>query len=151
MTERSRGGARKRRSTPEELPHAEMEVLACLWNRGAATAAEIREELAPFRPLAHGSVLTLLKRLGEKGLVSRRKADRGKAFVFRPTPRPQTAHQRILSRLTRRVFGGNPVALVASLLASQTPSPAEIAEIRELLNSLDGGEGERKARDEPGH
>ena len=127
----------KQQTTPEELPDAELEVLACLWQRGPATAAEIRDWLEPFRPLAHGSVLTLLKRLRERGLVTREKSGRGKAFVFRPTQRPRPAYRRILGRLTRRVFGGDPVTVVASLLESRAPTPAEIRRIRQLLDDLE--------------
>ena len=57
------------RRAPQELPEAELEVLACLWNAGTLTAAEIREQLSSYRPMAHGSVLTLLNRLSEKNLV----------------------------------------------------------------------------------
>jgi predicted transcriptional regulator len=130
---------------PEHLPDAELEVLACLWNRGAATAAEVREALAEFRPMAHGSVLTLLKRLGDKGLVAREKAGKGKAFVYRPTRRPQPVYRRILDELRRRVFGGNSVALVASLLESQTPSPEEIRQIKQMLDELEKGHGPKGA------
>jgi len=133
---------------PEHLPDAELEVLACLWNQGAATAAEVREALAPFRPMAHGSVLTLLKRLGEKGLVAREKAERGKAFVYRPTRRPQPVYRRILDKLIERVFGGSSVALVASLLESRIPDPQEIRQIKLLLEGREPSAGRKERRDE---
>ena len=121
---------------PERLPDAELEVLACLWNGKDATAGEIRESLARFRPMAHGSVLTLLKRLGEKGLVTRRKSGKGKAYSYRATRRPGPTYRRILANLTDRVFNGNPVTLVAALLESRTPSPEELDQIRQLLDDL---------------
>ena len=34
------------REALENLPDAELEVMACLWQRGDATARQIREEMA---------------------------------------------------------------------------------------------------------
>ncbi len=148
MAKRKQKDAASKQPTPEHLPDAELEVLACLWNRGTATAAEIREALAQFRPMVHGSVLTLLKRLGDKQLVTREKGDRGKAFVYRPTRRPGPTYRRILNQLTQRVFGGNPVTLVASLLESQAPDPDEIRQIKQLLEGLEQGRRRKEHRDE---
>lgn len=138
-------------TAPEHLPDAELEVLACLWNRGSATAAEVREALAEFRPMAHGSVLTLLGRLSDKGLVSRAKADKGKAFVYRPTRRPQPVYRRILDQLTQRVFGGDAIALVASLLESRACGPDDIRQIKQLLAELEQRNRRRERRDERTH
>src|SRR5262245_20098504 len=65
------------------LPEAELDVMSCLWKLGSATAAQIREALEHRRPMAHATVCTLLKRLEEKGCVSREKASHGKAFLYR--------------------------------------------------------------------
>ncbi len=136
MNKKSRKEGAVKRPASEHLPDTEMEVLACLWCDGPATAAEIRQSLARFRPMAHGSVLTLLKRLSEKGLVAREKSGQGKAFVYQPTRRPEPTFRRILRKLTQRVFGGDPVALVAALLESQPPSPDQLRQIRQLLDEL---------------
>ncbi len=118
------------------VPAAELDVLACLWRLKQATAAEIRDQLADCRPMAHGSVLTLLKRLAARGMVAREKGPRGKAFVFRPTRRPEPTHRRILKDLADRVFDGNRVAMIASLLETGSPTEEELDELKELLNRL---------------
>ncbi len=117
-------------------PDAELDVLACLWRLKSATAAEIRDQLSDHRPMAHGSVLTLLKRLAQRGLVTREKGPRGKAFLFRPARRPETTHRRILKDLADRVFGGNRVAMIASLLETGSPTREELDELKELLDRL---------------
>src|SRR5215204_516293 len=98
-----------------KLPDAEMDVLGCVYRRGEATARQIREDLAVERPMAHGSVVTLLKRLEQRRLLTRRKADAGKAFVYSATRKQSTTVRPVLQRLVNRVFGGDAVALVASL------------------------------------
>jgi predicted transcriptional regulator len=118
------------------IPDAELDVLACLWRRGQSTAREVREALETFRPMAHGSVVTLLGRLQEKGLVTREKGPIGKAFVYQPTRRPAPTYRQVVGQLLQRVFGGNSVALVSSLFEAQPPTPTEIRELENLLDQL---------------
>ncbi|MEZ6131343.1 MAG: BlaI/MecI/CopY family transcriptional regulator [Planctomycetaceae bacterium] len=123
--------------SPPDIPEAELEVLACLWNAEAFTAAEIRDHLHAWRPMAHGSVLTLLNRLSEKGLVLREKSGQGKSFAYRAAQNPAAIHQRILAKLRQRIFGGSALAMVASLLESQPTSAEELRELKLLLEQFE--------------
>jgi predicted transcriptional regulator len=125
-----------------ELPAAELDVLSFLWRRGPATAGEIRDGIASFRPMAHGSVVTLLKRLEEKKLVA--PVDkRGKAFVYEATRTPEPTYRRLVGDLLERVFGGNAVSLVSSLFAGRPPTGEELIQLRKLLNELTDSQKER--------
>lgn len=118
------------------IPEAELELLACLNRLGFATARELRDALARQRPMAHGSVLTLLGRLEAKELVEKEKGDSGKAFVYRPTRRGAAVTRPLLRKLVDRVFGGSSVSLVATLLDSKKPTAAELDEMQQLLDKL---------------
>jgi len=118
------------------LPDAELEVLTCLHRRGEATARDIREALWDQRPMAHGSVLTLLGRLERRGLVARKKGPSGKAFVYMPTGRRTAALRPVMRRLVDRVFAGSPVDLVASLFETRPPTPQELDAIQRLVRDL---------------
>jgi len=131
--------------TEPELPDAELDVMTCLWNTTVATARQIRETLHNRRPMAHASVCTLLNRLEAKGLVVRERAPEGKAFLYRAITQPDRAHRRLVRNLLDRVFGGNGVALVASLLESRPPTESEISELERLLKDLREGQS-RKTR-----
>ncbi len=122
--------------TDERLPDAELEVLACLWLKGEITARQIRDAIEPYRPLAHASVLTLLGRLQTKGLISRRKGNVGKAFVYRATKKPDPTYRQLTGDVLQRIFGGNGVAMVASLFQAKTPTQDEISELEQLLADL---------------
>jgi len=119
----------------DDLPDAELDVLAFLWQHGSGTAAGIRAGLKSFRPMAHGSVVTLLKRLEEKGLVVA-SGKQGKAFIYQPTRKPEPTYRRLVAQLRDRVFGGNAVSLVASLFAGRSPRADELRELRKLLDDL---------------
>src|ERR1700690_2344448 len=101
--------------TENRLPDAELEVMACLWRLREASARQLREAMAHFRPMAHASIVTLLNRLEAKGLVRRAKGPVGKAFLYTPTGRPGKTYRRVIGDVLQRVFGGNGAALVASL------------------------------------
>jgi predicted transcriptional regulator len=118
------------------IPGAELDVLACLHRLKRATAAQIRECMAPYRPMAHGSVLTLLKRLEAKTLVAKKKGPVGKAFVYRTTRRASSTYANLLGRLLHRVFAGDSVALVASLFEGRPPSRKELKDLQNLLDEL---------------
>jgi len=135
---------------PDRLPGAELEVMSCVWQNGRSTAREIREAMAHYRPMTHGSMVTLLKRLEAKGWVGREKGLVGKAFVYRALRRPEPTHRRILRDLVRRVFGGNGVALISTLLDSKPPTTEELDrlqclfdDLREKRTDVAEGEGEK--------
>lgn len=123
--------------TEAKIPDAELDVLACLWKQGGeGTARQIREAMDPYRPMAHGSVMTLLKRLEEKGLVTKRKAPVGKAFLFQATRKPGPTYRRLVQDLLDRVFGGNGLALVTSLFETRPPTREEIEDLQRMLDEL---------------
>jgi BlaI family penicillinase repressor len=103
---------------------------------GEATVEDLRQALMPERPLANASVSTLLERLEAKGLVTRRKAERGMAFLFTVTARAEGALQGQVRRLVERVFGGDPLSLVAALYGGRAPRSAELSRLEELVAEL---------------
>jgi predicted transcriptional regulator len=119
-----------------KIPDAEADVLAALFDAGEATARSVREALARKRPMAHGTVVTLLRRLEARGFVRRRKADHGKAFMYRPTRAHARTFGPVVSRLAQRAFGGRPAALMASLFETRPPSNDEIDELEALVRQL---------------
>ncbi len=120
----------------KEIPTAELEVLACLKRRGTATAREIRETMLPFRPMAHGSVVTLLTRLEAKNLVSKTKGPVGKAFVYCATETAGKVYRNVLHRLLHRVFGGDSMHLVASVFEAKPPDREQLKELEQLVADL---------------
>ena len=126
------------------LPDAELEVLACLWQAASATARSVRETMKGYRPMSHGAMVTILKRLESKGLVSKKKGPVGKAFLYEPTRAPQPTYRKIMRDLRERVFGGCGVTMVASLFETRPPSAEELDTLQELLDELRRKHGERR-------
>ena len=120
------------------LPDAEADVLTVLYEMKTGTVRDVREALAARRPMGHASVSTLLGRLEARGLVGRRKADSGKAFVYRPTtarPRAFAASLKRAVDIVERGFGGSSVALIASLFETRRPTADELRELQRLVRT----------------
>jgi predicted transcriptional regulator len=128
------------------VPEAELDVLTVLNRLGQASARELRDALHERRPMAHGSVLTLLGRLEAKGMVSRDKAVTGKAFIYSATASGRGAHGSAVRNMVDRVFGGSSVSLVATLLEEHPPSAAELDEMQQLLADLRRQKNEKGRR-----
>jgi BlaI family penicillinase repressor len=118
------------------LPAAEMDVLACLHRLGEATVAQLRDAMEGYRPMAHGSMVTLLKRLEAKKLVARKKGPVGKAFVYSVTQRRRSTFGGLMGNLVQRIFHGDGAALVASLFETKPPTPEELEKIQKMLDDL---------------
>ena len=120
--------------TDDSLPDAELDVLSCLWKHGDQTARDIRERLDEARPMTHSAVSTLLSRLQQKGMVSRRK--KGRSFVYRAVGKAQRAGRRVVSEALDKVFGGNPAAVVSSLFETRRPTSEDLDQLQQLLDQL---------------
>ena len=58
------------------------QLMAALWRLGAGTVEQVRSEIPPRYRGAYNTIQTVLNRLTDRGLLSRRKV--GNAFEYRP-------------------------------------------------------------------
>lgn len=117
----------------------ELDVMAVLWESGAATVAEVRERLAD--ELAYTTVLTVLRTLEEKGYVGHEEA--GKAYRYHPLVERSAARTSALGRLTRKLFAGSPELLLTQLVSDRRLSREELERMRRLLDERLGKEDDR--------
>ncbi|HWM92226.1 MAG TPA: BlaI/MecI/CopY family transcriptional regulator [Thermoanaerobaculia bacterium] len=117
---------------------AELAILRVLWRRGPSTVRQIHEEMTPRSPTVYTTVLKLLQIMTEKGLVERDESQRAHVYVAR-LPEEQTLEQ-LVGDLLDRAFEGSASRLVMRALESRPASREELAEIRRLLDTMEGGD-----------
>jgi len=122
-------------SQPTEV---ELQILRILWGQGSSTARQIHNRLAETRDTNYSTTVKMLAVMLDKGLVRRDETVRPQTFS--PAATQQRTQQKMLKDLIQKVYDGSTGSLVLQALASQKASPEELAEIRELLNELEGGE-----------
>jgi predicted transcriptional regulator len=105
-----------------------------LWEKQAATVAEVADALPASLGLAYNTVLTTMRILEEKGFVCHTKAkEGGRAFLYTPTVGRAEASRNALRYLVSRFFRNSPELLVLNLLEDEELSDNERGRIRELL------------------
>ncbi len=122
----------KRRPT-----NAELEILRVIWQRGPCTVRQIHDELGPRRKTGYTTVLKLLQIMAEKGLVERDESQR--SHVYSAARGEEETQGQLVGDLMDKAFGGSAAQLVLRALSDKPASAEEIAEIRRMLNDLEGG------------
>ena len=107
-----------------DLAPLELDCMNTLWPMGEGTVREIRDGLAPRRPRAYTTIMTIMDRLARKGVVERRKV--GRAYMYRPNLSAEEARAQALSQVVDNVFGGSKEALIAQL-GHATPATRALA------------------------
>ncbi len=115
---------------------AELSILRVLWERGPSTVREVHDILSGSQATGYTTILKLLQIMTEKGLVVRDESQR--AHVYEARHSEQRTQRQILADLVDRAFGGSSAKLVMQALSGQKTSAAELTEIRELLDRLEG-------------
>jgi predicted transcriptional regulator len=116
---------------------AELAILRVLWSRGPSTVRQVHEALSRDRETGYTTVLKLMQIMTEKGLVERDESERTHVYQARFTQ--EATQQRLVSDLLDKAFGGSASQLVMQALAAKPASADELAQIRRLLDELEGG------------
>lgn len=77
----------------------ESAVMDQMWDRGTATVREIVDDIGKRRDLAYTTVMTIMSRLHEKGLLARERD--GKGYVYRPAFSREEHRARLSRELVR--------------------------------------------------
>lgn len=127
---------RKAGSGPPLPTDAELGILQVLWHRGASTVREVLEELSREKSVGYTTALKLLQIMHEKGLVERDESERSHRYTAAVAE--QATEGRLVGDLIDRGFEGSTGRLVLRALASRRASREELAEIRRLIDELEG-------------
>lgn len=116
---------------------AELAILRVLWSRGPSTVRQVHEVLSRDRETGYTTVLKLMQIMTEKGLVERDESERTHVYQARFTQ--EQTQQRLVIDLLEKAFGGSASQLVMQALAAKPASADELAQIRRMLDELEGG------------
>lgn len=121
---------------PSQLPtDSELEILNALWASGPATVREVHDALSS-RGTGYTTVLKQMQMMVEKGLLTR--SERFRSHVYQVSVPREETQQRLAGSLLERAFGGSAKNLVLGALSAQPVSPEELAEIRKVLDEVEG-------------
>ena len=120
------------RQPPAPSP-AELDVLKLLWRTGALSAREIHSQLVENRNWAYSTTRTTVDRMARKGLLHRRRFHG--LNLYEPAVSRVVGMARLLADFARDVLEVSRVPVAALFEGSDALTPAEVRELRELLDA----------------
>jgi predicted transcriptional regulator len=111
-------GQYARRRSLLELAPLELDCMTVLWRLGEGTVREIRETLAPRRPRAYTTIMTIMDRLAQKGIVERQRT--GRAWKYRANLSKEDARAHAVTQVVENFFGGSAEALLAQMAGTDS-------------------------------
>jgi predicted transcriptional regulator len=125
-----------RMKQPNRKPtDAELAILRILWSRGPSTVRDVA--VAMEREGAYTTVLKLLQIMTEKQLVRRNESAR--THIYEAAHSEEQMQQHLVTDLLDRAFDGSAATLVMRALSAKKTSAKDLADIRKLLKSKQGG------------
>jgi predicted transcriptional regulator len=123
-------------STEKLLTEVELELMSILWRLGEGSVADVLENHPRGGELAYTSVSTILRILEQKKVLRARKEGRGHVYV--PLLEKTQYESKYLQHMVNRVFDGTASSLVKQLVSSVSMSPAELDELRQIIEDAGG-------------
>jgi predicted transcriptional regulator len=115
-----------------EVGPLQMRILGLFEEGAGLSVAEVQERLSRSgHDAAYTTVMTVLGRLFEKGMV-RRERD-GKRYVYHSARRAAAAKTRILQRVHRALFKNERLKPIAALVEGEL-SRTELEQLRQLID-----------------
>jgi predicted transcriptional regulator len=124
------------RPASQQPTEVELQILRVLWELNSATARQIHVRLAADRDTNYSTTVKMLSVMLDKDLI--RRDDSVRPQVFRAVLTQAKAQRSMLRDLVQRVYDGSTGSLVLRALESQRASAEELAQIRKLLDELEG-------------
>lgn len=117
--------------SPKSLSELEHEVLQVLWSRGRANSEQVREALAPKRPLKDSTVRTILRRLQEKGYVSFK--IEGRTYFYTAAEPSRNLAVRAVRQIIDRFCRGSVEDLLTGMVENEVLDRAELQQLARKL------------------
>ena len=118
-----------------ELGELQLAVLNVLWTNGQATVRKVLDALPGERRPAYTTVLTVLRNLERRGLVTHDQPDGMRMFFYRPLISSHDTRGDILQDVLKRLFAGSPALLIKHLLQTEGFTLGELHDIQRVVNS----------------
>lgn len=120
------------------ISESEWEVMQCLWEESNLTLKEIVERLE-HTDWSYTTIRTMVTRLMDKGMIGADKTSPSSFKYFAIAPEDECKIEETKSFLTR-VFDGSVAMMVSTLTRQEELSDEEVAELRKIIDEIEGGE-----------
>ena len=127
----------------EHLGDLEADIMSIVWEKGWTTVQDVKDALEPRRALAYTTVMTVMTRLADKGMLARQK--KGRAYTYAPAIRSKKSQDRCFSPWCAGYMTAPPARLIAHLLENDDAlEDTELERLEELIRAKRSGKHSSK-------
>ncbi len=116
-----------------DLGELQLAVLHILWANPAATVHEVVAALPPERASAYTTILSVLRKLEERGLVTHEACAGARMYRYRALVTLDDMRLEMVQELLLQLFDGSASQLVCHLVEAEMFTTAELSKIGMLL------------------
>ena len=124
------------------ISESEKLIMDILWSESPLTAAQIIERLDTSLQWNDKTVKTLINRLLNKNAIAFEK--HGREYWYTPTLKQQSYIHSASRKFLQNFFDGSISSLVANFAQQEKLDPAEISELKALLQTLESGDADKE-------
>lgn len=114
------------------LTGLEARIMHHVWVLHPVTVKQVHEAVQPTRALEYNTVLTVMRKLRDKGVLASRRE--GRQDVYSPLVSRQEMGARALREVAESFFAGSLRGLVSAFLAEENLSEADLQGIRRKVD-----------------
>ncbi|PKM80043.1 MAG: CopY family transcriptional regulator [Firmicutes bacterium HGW-Firmicutes-14] len=118
-------------SPENSLGPLEADIMQVVWERQKVTVQDVFEVLSEERSIAYNTIMTVMSRLAQKGILTRAKS--GRSFVYSPTTTKSEVAKGMLQYIIDKIFKGSKAPVFSHLLEDADLSKEEVAYLEELV------------------
>ena len=125
-----------KQSKPAKPSGFELEILHVIWDKGKATAQEVKDALSHVHPATYVTFRTVLRRLEKKGFLEHEMHQDGRTFIYKPLFSREEVSRSMFRDIYHRLFRGSFAGLqdaIDALFREEEITPKEIQRLRELI------------------
>lgn len=109
----------------------EADIMQVIWKIQKATVQDVYDELSQDRTIAYNTVMTVMTRLAQKGVLKRQKD--GRAYVYFPKTTKNEVGKGMLQYVIDKIFGGSRAPVISQLLDETELSEEELNVLKRLV------------------
>jgi predicted transcriptional regulator len=116
------------------LGDLETDIMEVMWATRKATVRQVHQRLKTRREIAYTTVMTVMGRLADKGLLAKRRD--GNAFVYRATVSLEMFTQSTIKRIINELLSDFATPAISQFIdAVDSEQPEKIEELARLLEA----------------
>ncbi len=114
------------------LGDLEARVMDAVWSEEGASVRLVCDRLKSERPLSFNTVMTIMNRLVEKGMLKKKMSDGQYAYL--PVHTRQEFIDRVSSKILKSIMSDPQLFSMAAFVSSLGEDPARLNELRRLID-----------------